>query len=68
MQPAVERLARIGPLPSSRVAAVPELRELEALLGEVQTPITDNEARALVRLFGPDDSCRSRSCELQLCG
>jgi len=55
MQPAVERLAQIGPLPSSSAATAPELRELKVLLGEVQTPITDDEAKALVRLFGPDD-------------
>jgi len=55
MQPAVERLVQIGPWPSSRVATVSELQELEASLGKVQTPITDEEARALVRLFGPDD-------------
>lgn len=55
MQPAVERLVQIGPLPSSSAANVPVLQELEALLAQVQTPITDNEARALVRLFGPDD-------------
>jgi hypothetical protein len=55
MQPAVERLVQIGPLPSSSVASVPELQEVEALLAKVQTPITDDEARALVRLFGPDD-------------
>jgi hypothetical protein len=42
-------------LPSSSVATAPELRDPGVLLGEVQTPITDNEAKALVRLFGPDD-------------
>ena len=55
MQPAVKRLIQIGPLPSSSAATVSVLRELEALIGEVQTPITDNEARALVQLFAPDD-------------
>ena len=55
MQPAVERLVEIGPLPSSSAAIVPRLQELEALLAKVQTPVTDNDARALVRLFGSDD-------------
>ena len=55
MQPAVERLAQIGPLPGSSTAAAPVLRELEALLGQVRTPVTDEEARVLVQLFGPDD-------------
>jgi hypothetical protein len=55
MQPAVERLVQIGPLPSSSVATVPILQEREALLAKVKPPITDSEARALVQLFGPDD-------------
>jgi hypothetical protein len=55
MQPAVEHLVQIGPLPSSTVATAPVLQELEALLAKVQTPVTDDEATALVRLFGPDD-------------
>ncbi|WP_146984133.1 hypothetical protein [Bradyrhizobium macuxiense] len=55
MQPAIERLVQIGPLPSSIVATAPILQELDALLAKAQTPITDDEARALVRLFGPDD-------------
>ena len=55
MQPAVERLVQIGLLPTSDVATAPTLQELEALLAKVQTPISDSEARALVRLFGPDD-------------
>jgi hypothetical protein len=55
MQPAVARLVQIGPLPSSSVATASVLQELKALLAEVQTPIADNEARALVRLFGTDD-------------
>ena len=55
MQPAIERLVQIGPMPSSSGATVPVVQELEALLAEVKTPITDIEARALVRLFGPDD-------------
>jgi hypothetical protein len=31
------------------------LEEIRALLAEVRTPIADDEARALVGLFGPDD-------------
>jgi hypothetical protein len=55
MQPAVKRLVQIGPLPSSNLAAVPVSQELQALLAKVQTPITDDEAIALARLFGRDD-------------
>jgi hypothetical protein len=55
MQAAVKRLIKIGPLPSSSAATTAALQEFEALLAEVRTPISDDEARALVRLFGPDD-------------
>jgi hypothetical protein len=55
MQAAIQRLVQVGPFPRSNVATTPILRELETLLAEVQTPVTDDEARALVRLFGPDD-------------
>ncbi|MCP3442085.1 hypothetical protein [Bradyrhizobium sp. CCGUVB14] len=55
MQPAIQRLVQLGPFPSSSLAKAPVLREQEALLAGVQTPVTKDEARALVRLFGPDD-------------
>ena len=42
-------------LPSSTTATVPEVQEFEVLLSKVQTPVSDEEARALVKLFGPDD-------------
>jgi hypothetical protein len=55
MQAAIQHLVQFGPLPGSTAATTTVLRELEALLAEVQIPVTDEEARALVRLFGPDD-------------
>ncbi len=55
MQPAVELLVQLGPLPNSKDATVPALEEYKTLLGKVQTPISDDDAHALVRLFGPDD-------------
>ncbi len=56
MQPAVENLLKLGPLPSSSGLAVAKLERFQNLLTQVRRPISDDEARALVRLFGPDDS------------
>jgi len=55
MQQAISALLVIGPLPSSEAAAVPTIQAFEEQLSKVQTPITDEEACALVKLFGPDD-------------
>jgi hypothetical protein len=54
-QPAVEALVQLGALPSSVNAEVSKLEQFERLLGEVQQPISDDDARLLVKLFGPDD-------------
>ena len=49
----------MGPPPSSDAAVRENLRELvdkyQTLLESVQKPVSDEEARALVTLFGPDD-------------
>jgi len=55
MQPEVQQLIDLGPLPSSSAATVPVVQVFEQQLSKVQTPISDDEARALVKLFGPDD-------------
>jgi hypothetical protein len=55
MQQVVSALLGLGPLPSSATATVPTVQAFEGLLSKVQTPITDEEACALVKLFGPDD-------------
>jgi hypothetical protein len=55
MQSAVEALIGLGPLPRSVAASIPALQTFEEWLARVQTPISNEEARALVRLFGPDD-------------
>lgn len=55
MQVAIENLIRLGPLPSSVGATAAVVQTFEEQLSKVQTPISDDEARELVRLFGPDD-------------
>lgn len=55
MQQAISALLALGPLPSSAADAVPTIKIFEEQLSKVQTPIMDEEACELVKLFGPDD-------------
>lgn len=55
MQPAVEELVKLGPLPSSENPGVAQLEKFQNLLTRIEQPISDDEARALVKMFGPDD-------------
>lgn len=55
MQPAVEELVKLGPLPSSVDPDVVKLEKFQTLLTKIEQPIADDDARALVKLFGPDD-------------
>lgn len=50
----VEELKKLGPLPSEDEAEVAQLEKLEKLYRAIAKPITDDEARVLVELFGPD--------------
>jgi hypothetical protein len=55
MQQAITALLVLGPLPSSAAATAPTMQAIEEQLSMVQTPLTDEEACALIKLFGPDD-------------
>jgi hypothetical protein len=55
MQRAISALIAFGPLPSSAAATVPTMQAFEEQLSKVEIPVTDEEACALVKLFGPDD-------------
>ena len=55
MQTAVFELVGLGTLPISSAATVAELHAFEVQLSKVQAPVTNEEAAALVSLFGPDD-------------
>ena len=55
MQQAISELLVLGPLPSSAAATAPTVQAFEEQLSKVQTPITNVEASALAKLFGPDD-------------
>lgn len=54
MRPEINRLVLLGPLSPEPEASVEHLRQVEALLLSVTKPVSNEEARALVKLFGPD--------------
>jgi hypothetical protein len=55
MQQAINDILALGQLPSSATATAVTLKLLEDLLAKVQTPLSDDEACALLKIFGPDD-------------
>lgn len=55
MQTIVEDLLKLGPLPSSANADVSKLELFQSILASVDQPISDDDARALISLFGSDD-------------
>jgi hypothetical protein len=55
MRPEIKRLLLLGPLPSEDDASVDQLRLMETELRSITRPITNDEARALLTLLGPDD-------------
>ena len=55
MRSEISRLTSLGPLPLESEASGEYLEQFEAFLSSVAPPISDNEARALVQLFGPDN-------------
>ena len=55
MQTCIIKLIELGPLPSSKNPDDLLLEKIQSLLSNIKKPITDDEARALVKLFGPDE-------------
>ena len=58
MQGVVVQLIKLGPMPPTVGAGDTDLNkvgEYEHLLFTVYTPVTDDEAVELVKIFGPDD-------------
>ncbi len=55
MQQAVQDLVSHGTFPRASTADVHAVQRLEKLLSDVRVPLSDEEAKALVKLFGPDD-------------
>src|SRR5262245_47171618 len=55
MQAAVQKLSQLGTFPSSANPDTAKLQEFQDILSSVKDPISDDDARALVQLFGSDD-------------
>lgn len=58
MRTEIKQLEQLGPLPAESEAGVEQLKGYEQLLNSITKPISDEEARVLVKLFGLNhDSC-----------
>ena len=55
MRMEVDKLLKLGPLPSVELADEKKLNEYEELIKKISEPLTDEEACALTSLFGADD-------------
>ena len=55
LQPAVQSLVEMGPAPSSQDVSVEWLEAAQRHIENIQKPVSDEEARALAKLFGPDE-------------
>jgi hypothetical protein len=55
MRKEVIELEKLGTLPNSDTAAVETVKNYQDLIVSIKKPITDDEARALIKVFGPDD-------------
>ena len=55
MRKEVQELVRLGPLPDCETVEEEQLKIYEGLLSRVSPPVSDEEAKSLVRLFGPDE-------------
>lgn len=51
----IDELVRLGRFPASRQVVPSVLAQQEELLRGIAPPVSDDEARALITLFGPDD-------------
>jgi hypothetical protein len=55
MRNAVTELIELGPLPSSDNPDIEKLKKYQELLESIQPPLSDEEAKSLIGLFGPDE-------------
>lgn len=55
VRPEIKKLVSLGTFPPSNQVDAELVKSQESLLREIQSPISDDEARLLLRLFGPDD-------------
>jgi hypothetical protein len=55
IRPEIAELVSLGPFPSSKDTVVDVIDRQAELLKRIDRPVSDEEARELVKLFGPDD-------------
>jgi hypothetical protein len=55
IRPQITELVRLGAFPASENVNHDTIRRQQELLDTVKPPISDEEAKELLRLFGPDD-------------
>ena len=55
VQAAILELENLGSLPSSATRDVARLKVVQELLEQIERPVSNDDARVLVKLFGPDD-------------
>jgi hypothetical protein len=55
MRDAIKELLSLGPFPSSHEVKIDVIKRQEALLRTIRGPISDEEAKYLITLFGADD-------------
>lgn len=56
MRACVSKLVALGPLPDEEAADITLLQAFEAALAQVEQPVTDEEALALLPILPPDES------------
>ena len=55
MRTEVVELSKLGPLPASDKPRVALVKKFQDLITSIESPVSDEEARVLVTLFGPDE-------------
>ena len=55
IRPEVRALIELGPFPPSETVDLRLIERQQALLNRIAAPVTDDEAKELIKLFGPDD-------------
>jgi hypothetical protein len=51
----IQELLKFGSFPSEQQVNLDLIRQQEALVKKIKSPVTDEEAKALLTIFGPDD-------------
>jgi len=55
MRRVIQDLSKLGTFPESINSNVEQVERYEKLIGQIVPPVTDEESRELIKLFGQDD-------------